>query len=165
MSVRNAITWSLPVLMGAMAGCSLPRDCAGTLEWIRGGELRVGITTSQPWTHVDDATAAEVDGLEVELLQEFARRQDARIRWHEDSEHQLFRALDKGEIDLVIGGITADTPYAHLAGLTQPFVKLGSDQHVWAVRPGENALLLEVDRFLQVRRSDILDRVTSELVP
>ena len=163
MSVGDLLKKSLPVLL--LAGCHLPRDCAGTLERIQDGELRVGITANEPWTRIEDGAVVQVDGIEVSLLEEFARRHNTRIRWHQDTESNLFDALEKGELDVVVGGLTDDTPFAHRAGLSQPFVTIGRHNHVWAVRPGENALLLQIDRFLQARRSDILRRLVSEAPP
>lgn len=160
---RNAFRWSLTLIV--LTGCDLPRDSAGTMQRIHGGEIRAGITLNEPWTCVKNCSALQVDGIEVRLLEEFARRHNARIRWQHDSETNLFDALENGRLDIVIGGLTDDTPFAHRAGLSQPFVTIGRHNHVWAIRPGENALLLQIDRFLQARRSDILRRLVSEAPP
>ncbi len=62
----------------ALGGCEYPRDPEGTLDRVRGGTLRVGISPSEPWV-----TLAENEppaGVEVELVQEFARTRRRRRR-------------------------------------------------------------------------------------
>lgn len=39
------------VLLG---GCDWPRDAAGTLNEVRGGTLRVGVTDNPPWVVLQD---------------------------------------------------------------------------------------------------------------
>jgi polar amino acid transport system substrate-binding protein len=157
---RGALVLSLL----SLAGCGLPRDSAGTLDRLQGGEIRAGITANPPWTRIADPDAGP-SGVEVRLLNEFARLQGAQVRWHEDSEQDLFKALEEGELDIAIGGLTDKSGYADRAGLSQPYATIGKDNHVWAIRPGENALLLEVDRFLQARRTEILEDLVREPSP
>ena len=57
-------------LMAALvAGCGVPRDPETTLERVRGGTLRAGITASEPWTTLD---GGQPGGVEVELVERFA---------------------------------------------------------------------------------------------
>ena len=90
-----------------LAGCAIPTDPKGTLERARGGVLRVGITYADPW--VRDG-GAEPAGVEAELVRRFADHPGSRVQWIEGSEEQLFEKLELGEVDLVIGGITAKSP-------------------------------------------------------
>lgn len=76
----------------------------------------------------------------------------ARVEWRVGGEQPLTSALERGEIDLVIGGITADTPWTSHAAVTRPYATSeGSDgpqEHVMLAPMGENAFLVELERFL-----------------
>ena len=203
----------------AVAGCRWPRDASGTLDDVRGGVLRVGISEQQPWTRVGDDGA--IAGAEVELVWQLADRLGADVQWYPGSESTRMAALHDRVLDLVIGGLDAKAPWAEQAALTRPYVTmrtvvavpggvaapqdltgvrvavpagtaevatltglaavpvpvpevtgaegtpvvveqwrlaplglratehtLAEHDHVWAVPPGENAWLVEVERFL-----------------
>lgn len=146
----------LPIL-GAW-GCGLPHDAAGTLERVRGGTLRVGYTVHPPW--VMDG-GARPTGIEPELVRRWARELDARVEWVQGSEAQLIPRLRRRELDLVIGGLAADSPWSGDVSFSQPYAEVRSgpdgtrEAHVIAVAPGESALAIALDRFLQPRRSEI----------
>lgn len=125
-----------------LSGCVLqiPSDPDGTLDRATGGELRVG----------DSSAPAQ----EVALVEGFADRIDAGIRWTEGGEERLMRALEDGELDVVIGGLTADTPWSTHAAITRPYAETTDGrgrtvQHVMAARLGENALLVELETYLE----------------
>lgn len=107
------------VLAIALCGCGIPRDPEGTLERVRGGTMRVGVTNAPPWAEIG---ASDPAGIEVELVERFAEDIDAEIEWVEGSEEELFAALEVRELDLVIGGITATTPWSSVAGITHPYL-------------------------------------------
>jgi hypothetical protein len=70
----------------------------------------------------------------------------------------LILALEHGTLDLVIGGLTADTPWTKHAAITKPYAEATDPtgervQLVMAARPGENAFLLRLERFLRERGS------------
>lgn len=131
--------------------CSvIPRDSAGTLERVRGGELRVGVAHHPPWVHVE---GNQVTGIEPELIEAWARQLGARVRWLPGSEAELVEALHHRDADALVAGLRSDSPYGPQLALTQPYLELedryGSGRkHVLAVMPGESALLLSLDRFL-----------------
>ena len=79
--------------------------------------MRVGITEHPPWTVLDDGPA----GVEVDLVEGFARSLDAAIEWFPGSEAELLTALHERELDLVIGGFTDDDAWAKEATFTQPY--------------------------------------------
>lgn len=120
----------------ALAGTSCnatPRDPEGTLEEVRGGTLRVGVTASDPWVTLD---AAEPGGVEAEIVRRFAESLDAEIEWFEGSEEELFGALEYGQIDLIIAGLSSRTPFAKEGALTHPYL---TTQIVVAVPQGATA--------------------------
>jgi ABC-type amino acid transport substrate-binding protein len=101
-----------------LPACQFPRDVDGTLSKVRGGEIRAGIVPNDPWVTFDDTRPG---GVEVELLEQFAREQDAEIRWVRGAESELIEALEGGQLDVVIGGLTRDSTHQQLVTLTRPY--------------------------------------------
>jgi hypothetical protein len=134
------------------AGCGIPRDPGGSLERIaRTGILRAGISVRPPWT-------TDGGGPEADAVEGFARARGARVEWRRGSESELFEALEKRDLDIVIGGFTEDHPWGPRLGLTRPYAEAGGKRHVIAVAPGENRLLFEFDRMVRAQASSIAAR-------
>lgn len=142
----------------AVAGCAgIPVDPDGTLDRARGGTLRVGVSAHEPWTVV---AGGERSGVEVRLVEGFAADIAADIEWHDGGEEALMERLHAGGLDVVIGGLTQRSPWSSQAALTRPYVVVtsptGSDEpHVMAVRLGENALQVALERHLQRREAEV----------
>ena len=158
-SLRN---WHIARLLSALLliGCdSLPRDSAGALERVSGGELRVGVAENPPWVHWQDGA---VSGLEPELIESWAKSINARVLWRRGSEAELVEALNRRELDVMAAGLDSKTPYAAKLALTQPYVEVEErgkkKKHLLAVTPGESALLFALDRFLAAQDRDSLKR-------
>lgn len=137
----------LPGLFSLLAACGLPRDPEKTSDRIESThELRVGVSDSPPWTI---AGRAQPSGAEPDLVRRFADQIGANVVWRRGSESRLVRALEEHQLDLVIGGFDKKTRWSATAGLSQPFVKdADGRQHVLLAAPGENGLILSLDRFL-----------------
>jgi ABC-type amino acid transport substrate-binding protein len=143
-------------LIGALAvtlaGCGLqvPADPHGTVQRVEGGTLRAGATELAPWVEMD--ADGEPTGREPELVEAFAGTLDADVEWVTGSEAHLLSALERGEIDMVVGGFLDDTPWTDRGAVTRPYTerqtKQGVEKHVMIVRMGENALLTELETFL-----------------
>lgn len=172
--MRTKFVFLAALLVPLLAGCGLkmPSDPEGTLDRVAGGTLRVGISHNPPWTETgtgpdtvsrtgpDEATVGAGStgtapaGTEAELVRAFAAEHNARVEWVSGGESNLVRRLERGELDLVIGGLTKDSPWSKYAALTQPYLETGNaqgdkEQHVMAARMGENAFLVELERFLR----------------
>jgi len=102
----------------AAAGCGIPRDPERTLDRVRGGTLRAGITAREPWTTLEGGRPG---GVEVELVERFAAELAATVEWVDGSEADLMAALEVRELDLVVGGLTADTPWQAKAAITRSY--------------------------------------------
>ena len=100
------------------AGCGVPRDPESTLDRVRGGTLRAGITASEPWTTLEGGRPG---GVEVALVERLAQELGARVEWVDGSEADLIGALEMRELDLVVGGLTADTPWQTKAAITRSY--------------------------------------------
>jgi ABC-type amino acid transport substrate-binding protein len=146
------------LLLALCASCGMPHDPEGSLERIRGRTLRVGVSAAPPWV-VEDT---EPRGIEPELARQFADRLDAEVEWVQAPESRLAELLDQGRIHLAIAGYDDNTPWTTHGGMTQPYVKWNGKRHVMLTQPGENRLLLELDRFLQSQRGAALEELLEE---
>jgi ABC-type amino acid transport substrate-binding protein len=151
-SSRMLTAAALAALM-VLTGCSapvMPADPDGTLATVRGGELRAGVT---PAGGLVDVTGAEPTGDEADAVRAFARSLDAEVDWTVASEETLVRGLEDGELDLVAGGITDETPWVDRAGVTRGYREVVDERGrthmlVMLVPLGENAFLSELETFL-----------------
>jgi polar amino acid transport system substrate-binding protein len=134
----------------ALASCGLPRDSNHTLDHVRGGELRVGVTEHPPWVAIRQG---QMDGIEPHLIEELARELGARPVWRRGAESEILEALHRRELDIVAGGLTADSPWKGQVAFTHPYFTdtATGRARVFAVSPGENAFLVHVERFLAPR--------------
>jgi polar amino acid transport system substrate-binding protein len=144
------------LVLSAACGVSIPTDPEGTLDRVTGGTLRVGVSPNPPWTEVTEG--GEPTGSEVGLVKEFAATLPAEVSWTIGGEEALITAMEHGSLDLVIGGLTADTPWEKHAAITKPYGEgTGPDgkpiKLVMAAPLGENAFLLRLEKFLLSRGS------------
>ena len=148
------IHWA-PLTLASVA-CGLPHDSAGTLHHVRGGAMRVGVVVDTPWT-TDSAGA--VGGVEAALARSLASSLAARVEWVRGQEGDLLPSLEKRELDLVIGGLKAASPWSQRVAFTRPFyvdtVRGETQEHVLATAPGENAFLVRVEQMLIDRKADV----------
>lgn len=142
------------LLAGALlTGCSttVPTDPDGTLDRVRGGELRAGVSPHPPWTLVEaDGTPA---GVEVDLVEGFADTLDADVVWTTGGEEPLVTDLEEGRLDVVVGGLTASTPWTSKAAVTVAYTTVtdaagAPEGHVMLTATGENAFLVALERYL-----------------
>lgn len=146
------------VVLLAGCGVTFPRDAQGVLDRATGGTLYVGVTANPPYTVV--GPDGSVSGTEVELISAYAESIDAEVVWTAGAEHVLAGKMEQDELDLVIGGLTSSLPFTSKIALSRPYTSTtgpgGSQQKiVVGARPGENALLVSVERFLAEQTGDI----------
>lgn len=153
-AMKKVIRWLtvLLVLPMSLTGCvtHYPADPHGTLDRVAGGELRVGVSHSPPSTSLESTPPT---GHEVDLVNEYARTLNAHVTWTPGGEEELVNQMKNGQLDLIIGGLTKDSPWDKDVGLTRPYAEstdqFGDTQkHVMAVPNGENAFLLNLESFL-----------------
>jgi len=115
---------------------------------VRGGELHVGVSPDPPLVVGSGGTPT---GSVVDLVEGFAASLDAEPEWTVATEETLVGMLEDGDLDLIAGGITSDTPWLERAGVTRSFTGVdGADgrELVMLVPLGENAFLSTLERFL-----------------
>jgi polar amino acid transport system substrate-binding protein len=106
-------------VLAALAGCQYPRDVEGTLDRVEGGTMRVGVSDNQPWVNTD---GSEPTGVEPTIVRRFAQQLDAEVHWVQGDSEELVEALERGQLDVVIAGITRTSLYKRKVALTRPYV-------------------------------------------
>jgi polar amino acid transport system substrate-binding protein len=137
-------------LLAAGCGLTIPADPEKTLERVTGSTMRVGVSPNPPWT---DIGVGEPSGTEVDVVREFAGTLQAQVEWVVGGEQPLIEALERGELQLVIGGFTSDTPWTEKAAITKPYAETLDPEGkrkklVMAAPMGENEFLLALEKFL-----------------
>lgn len=151
---RWAFASSTVVLALGMTGCAVtvPSDPNETLQTLSERSLRVGASLEPGLVDVDvDVEDATLSGPLVDLVEEFAAEIDTSADWTTGSEESLVRMLEAGELDLVVGGMTDQTPWVERAGATRGYTAIdGADGRslVMLVPLGENAMLFVLESFL-----------------
>jgi len=98
---------------------TLPRDPAGTSARVQQyHQIRIGLVENPPWVV---RTGREPAGVEVALIRKFASSLGARAKWFWGSEETHMEALEKYELDAVLSGLDASTPWSKHVGLTKPY--------------------------------------------
>lgn len=134
----------------ALAGCGLQIP-AGSLERITGGQVRVGIAAGTV-PGAPEAGGGPASGMLVAALEDFAQSRDARLVWSAGGEEHLVDQLEAGELDLAVGDMTDQTPWADRVSVTRGYAVDGSEQAYVVLLPlGENALQSALETFLDQR--------------
>jgi polar amino acid transport system substrate-binding protein len=133
------------------AGCAFPRDPRGTLGRVQNGTMSVGIVENEPWTCMEKGHAS---GVEVELLENFARELGADTAFVPGTTPELLEAARQGEVDVLIGGFTSTSPgvsEGKEAGVTGSYL---TTRFVAGVPPGTSAFDDPSGREIAVERID-----------
>lgn len=121
--------------------------------------MRVGFAVDTPWV-TDSAGGA--GGIEGNVVRDLARQLGARVEWHPGPAAVLLDSLKERELDLVVAGLTAKSPYKAEVSLSKPYYtdtavvhgERAEEQHVVAVSPGENAWQVAVEKVLRGKRNE-----------
>lgn len=150
-TTRIAAAGTALLLAAGLSGCGLtiPTDPDGTLDSVRDAELRVGFSPD-PGLITSDL-GGDPDGSLPELVTGFAETVDADVDWTEGSEETLVGMLERGDLDLVVGGMTDKSPWIDRAGITRGYPGIdGADGRsiVMLVPLGENGFLSALETYL-----------------
>ena len=135
----------LVLLLLLIGGCtSLPRDTNNWSERVRSSHiLEVGVVRVPGTEH-----KLTVSSQEVKLIQALADKLGAKVRWREGNLFELMHLLEEREIPVVAAQIRIDSPYASIVGLSRPYGTVDNVQRCIAIAPGQNRLLLTLDKIL-----------------
>ena len=115
---RSALITLLLGLSLSFSCTNLPRDPKQTLQQLQSRPIRVGLVEHPPWVI---RNGAEPAGVEVDLIRNFASQLGTTADWHWGGEQEQLEALQHYQLDLVIGGLTDQTPWSKYVGLTSPY--------------------------------------------
>lgn len=117
--IRCLLPWLVLILLTA---CGMPHDPAGTLKKVTGDHrLRAGAIENPPFVQIHDS--GEVTGAEAEIVRLYAKELGTEIEWIPGAGTVLMEALGKRELDLVIGGLTAKTPWKKHVATSRSYLK------------------------------------------
>lgn len=151
---RACLVASAAIITVVATGCgvSIPADPDGTLDGLRGGTLRAGASIGEPL--VQELPDGSPAGPLVDLVDDFAVQEDAAVEWTIGSEETLVTMLEEGTLDIVVGGMTDQTPWSDRAAITRGYPEIedtGGRSIVMLVPLGENELLSTLEAFLDRR--------------
>lgn len=129
------------VLLIFLAACVYPQDPEHSFQNAKKSGLMVGVVDNPPYTSVSGET---FNGIEIDLLREFAQKEDLQLQFIEGSESDLMEYLEKFKLHVIAGGFTKKTIWKNKAGLTAPYDK----NHVLLIPKGENRLLFHMEAFI-----------------
>lgn len=107
-------------LAAVAASCDYPQDSNGTLARVSGAVLRVGVSERPPWVIRESNQPA---GIEPRLIEAFAEKLEARVAWTWGTESALADALKEHQLDIVIGGHAASSPWTSEVGASRPYLE------------------------------------------
>lgn len=151
--MRTALTCAAVAASLALTGCTgIPKDPDGTLDRVEQSHiLRVGASPSEGRVTLTTPDAPPT-GPEPDLASEFATTLGATVQWRSGGEEELVTAMEAGELDLLIGGLTDATPWTKRVSVTRSYAtttRAGEPvKHVMAVPAGENEMLVRLETFL-----------------
>lgn len=130
-------------------GVGIPDDPDGTLDRVRAAAvLRAGASPAGDALTVMDATPS---GPLVDLVERFAASEGADVEWTVGGEEELVAELEAGELDLVTGDFSEQTPWSDRASVTRGIRGvdgLGDVSVVILLPLGENAMQAAVEAFV-----------------
>ena len=125
------MNWRTLLLPLALAGCGdIPNDPDGTLDRVRAERsFRAGVIAGRP------ADAAR----QRDFLARIERAAGARASIEAGAAEQMLEKLETGALDIVVGTMTATSPWKTQVHFLPP-LRSGADLHLVAMaRHGENA--------------------------
>lgn len=146
----RALLAVMAVALVVLTGCgvTIPEDPRGALARIENGLLRAGASPSADLVIVD---GDRVSGPLADLVTGFADAYAARVVWTVGSEEDLVDGLERGTLDLAIGGMTERTPWSDRVSVTRgyPGIPGSRGEPVVVLLPlGENRLQSALERYL-----------------
>ena len=117
MLMKRSLLAILALFALTLAGCgtldmggstSAPSSSAATEQILASGELRVGMSGNQPPFNMKNR-AGELIGMDVDLARALARMMGVEATLVTMPFNELLPALQKGEIDIVLSGVTMTT--------------------------------------------------------
>jgi len=119
-----SLAMCLTVVLGGAAAAFAANDSPALSRIVKNGELRVGMSGTQPPFTVK-SKSGELIGYEVDLARMLANAMNVKLTLVEKEFGQLLTALESGEVDVVMSGMTM-TPERNLrVAFVGPYIVSG----------------------------------------
>ena len=128
----------LAILFLFVWSCSIPKDCHNSWETAKNNEFKIGIIKS----NLEESSTYKK---EINLLEDFAKMNNLKIKIEKADETTLFNDLSKYKYTVVMGNIRKSSIWNKKATFTKPY----DSKHVFAVPHGENKLLYKLEAYLK----------------
>ncbi len=129
------------VLFLCIYGCSFPKDPQNSYIKAQDSFLQIGYTLNPPFTQYING---KPDGIEIDILREFAKSKNLKIKFQKGSESELIDKLKNYDLHIVAGGFDKKTIWKRDAGTSIPYDK----EHLFLIPKGENRLLRELETYI-----------------
>ena len=160
-------------LLGRLDWNAIPQDpivwATGVVVAIGGAGLLWMLHKYRLWSYLWHEWFTTVDHKKIGIMyvvlalvmfvRGFADEIGADVDWRVGAESELAEWLDGGDIDVVIGGFQANSPWTEEIAFTRPYEEVEADgvtrKMVMGVRRGENRMLVELERYLSRATGEI----------
>ena len=111
-------------LFVAMLGLLAVATPADTLDdIIKNGTLKVGVSLFTPWTMQD--ASKQLSGFEIDVADKLAQDMGVKVKYSVYEWDLIIDALNKGEIDLIAGGMSITPARALKVNFIRPYADSG----------------------------------------
>jgi polar amino acid transport system substrate-binding protein len=113
--------FQLFVAMLALLAGGTPADTLDDI--IKNGTVKVGVSLFTPWTMQD--ASKQLSGFEIDVADKLAQDMGVKVKYSIYEWDQIIDALNKGEIDLIAGGMTITPARALKVNFSRPYADSG----------------------------------------
>lgn len=120
---RRWLSISLAILVTILAGVAQAAESRSLATILKAGELRIGISLYTPWAL--RAETGELIGSEIDIGRRLADDMGVKPEFREYSWQDLISALNRGEIDIIIAGLSVTPERALKVAFSRPYRSTG----------------------------------------
>lgn len=123
--LRMFFRLSFILLAASLVGCAVPaKDAEPTVESAASRSiLRVGVTPNYP--PIVSRVDGELAGIDIDLGNEAASGLDKRLNFLELPWEELIPALTRGDIDIIMSGMSITPGRKEMIAFTEPYLHIG----------------------------------------
>jgi ABC-type amino acid transport substrate-binding protein len=155
----------LVVMAALLAGCarqqiSTPPPASRLEQITQAGMLRVGVAPdAPPFAYLD--RQGELQGYDVELAEELARRMGVELAWTQATHSRLAELVQQGKVDAAIGAIPYSEEWEQRVDCTQVYYGSEEEARLCIILPqGEAALAERMSGILaELEQEGVIERL------
>ena len=123
MNLSHRTCLLLMAVVGSFAGLPSDADARTLQQVLNSGDIRVGVVIAEPW--VLRAGDGELDGFEIAVARQLAADLEVEPEFLIYRFDELIPAIESGEIDIIISGLTITTDRARHVNFSRPYATGG----------------------------------------